>query len=428
MDTIYALASARGKAGVAVVRVSGPSALMAGAALMSRLPEPRQAALRRLFWQGVELDQALVVCFKAGASFTGEDVLELHLHGSQAVVSAVLRALADQPGLRLAEAGEFTRRALENGCLDLAQVEGLADLIDAETEAQRVQALRVLSGAIGERVELWRSDLIWAAAMIEATIDFADEDVPVDVLPEVLPVLSRLIRDLRAEVAGGVVAERIREGFEVAIVGPPNAGKSTLLNALAGREAAITSEIAGTTRDIIEVKMDLGGLAVTFLDTAGIRQTDDRIESIGVDLAIRRAQQADLRVFLQDGETIIPGLVPGEGDISVFGKADEAPGEGLRVSGKTGEGLRELVDLIAAILLKRSAAAGILTRERHRIALVSAIEALEGAQSELKKTEAMPELVAEELRRSARALEVLVGRIDVESLLAKIFASFCIGK
>jgi len=428
MDTIYALASARGKAGIAVVRISGPSALAAARALMQRVPEPRQAALRRLFWQGIELDQALVICFRAGASFTGEDSVELHLHGSQAVVSAVMRALADQPGLRLAEAGEFTRRALENGCLDLAQVEGLADLIDAETEAQRVQALRVLSGAIGERVELWRSDLIWAAAMIEATIDFADEDVPVDVLPEVEPVLGRLLQSLRAEVAGGVVAERIREGFEVAIVGVPNAGKSTLLNALAGREAAITSEIAGTTRDVIEVKMDLGGLAVTFLDTAGIRQTDDQIESLGVDLAIRRAQQADLRVFLLDGDKSIPGLASVADDIFVIGKADEMPGDGLRVSGKTGEGLRNLVDLISDILLRRSASAGLLTRERHRIALVAAIEALEGAQSELRKAEAMPELVAEELRRSARSLEVLVGRVDVEALLEKIFSSFCIGK
>lgn len=428
MDTIYALASARGKAGVAVLRVSGPAAFAAGSALMQRLPDNRAAALRKLVWGGVELDQALVICFGAGASFTGEDVLELHLHGSLAVVSAVMRALSEQPGLRLAEAGEFTRRALENGCLDLAQVEGLADLIDSETEAQRIQALRVLSGAIGQKVELWRNDLIWAAAMIEATIDFADEDVPVDVLPEVLPVLSRLTSDLKAEVAAGVVAERIRDGFEVAIVGAPNAGKSTLLNALAGREAAITSEIAGTTRDVIEVKMDLGGLAVTVLDTAGIRKTDDRIESMGVDLAIRRARQADLRVFLLENEAAIPGLEPSGDDITVIGKADQNPGDGLRVSGKTGQGLRELVDIISEILLKRSASAGILIRERHRVALVSAIESLEAAHIELQRTEAMPELVAEELRRSARALEVLVGRIDVEALLGKIFSSFCIGK
>jgi tRNA modification GTPase len=428
MDTIFALASARGKAGVAVVRLSGPMAFSAAKSLMVGLPAPRVAGLRRLSWRGLELDQALVIRFLAGASFTGEDSVELHLHGSQAVISAVLRALSQTAGLRLAEPGEFTRRALENGCLDLAQVEGLADLIDAETEAQRVQALKVLSGAIGEKVDLWREDMIWAAAMIEATIDFADEDVPIDVVPEVRPVLEQLIAALKAEIAGGLVAERIRDGFEVAIVGAPNVGKSTLLNALAGREAAITSEIAGTTRDVIEVKMDLGGLAVTFLDTAGIRETEDTIESLGVGLAVRRAMSADLRIFLIGSEADVPGLSPQGSDIVVIGKADTNPGEGMRISGKTGEGVRELVERISEILLQKSASAGILTRERHRVALQDAIEALEVSLNGLETALVMPELVAENLRRAARSLEVLVGRIDVEALLGKIFSSFCIGK
>jgi tRNA modification GTPase len=289
MDTIYALASARGKAGVAVVRLSGPEAHDAARALCGPLPEPRRTALRVLRWQGRDLDHALVICFEKCASFTGEASVEFHLHGSQAVVAEVLRVLAEQPGLRLAQAGEFTRRALENGCLDLAQVEGLADLIDAETEAQRVQALRVLSGAIGQKVEAWRRDIIRAAALMEATIDFADEDVPVDVTPEVRGLLDGLLDSIGKEVAGASVAERIREGFEVAIIGAPNAGKSTLLNALAGREAAITSEIAGTTRDVIEVKMDLAGLAVTVLDTAGLRETSDQVEALGVELALLAA-------------------------------------------------------------------------------------------------------------------------------------------
>jgi tRNA modification GTPase len=403
-------------------------AFSAAESLMVGLPAPRVAGLRRLSWRGLELDQALVIRFLAGASFTGEDSVELHLHGSQAVISAVLRALSQTAGLRLAEPGEFTRRALENGCLDLAQVEGLADLIDAETEAQRVQALKVLSGAIGEKVDLWREDMIWAAAMIEATIDFADEDVPIDVVPEVRPVLEQLIAALKAEIAGGLVAERIRDGFEVAIVGAPNVGKSTLLNALAGREAAITSEIAGTTRDVIEVKMDLGGLAVTFLDTAGIRETEDTIESLGVGLAVRRAMAADLRIFLIGSEADVPGLSPQGSDIVVIGKADTNPGEGMRISGKTGEGVRELVERISEILLQKSASAGILTRERHRVALQDAIEALEVSLNGLETALVMPELVAEHLRRAARSLEVLVGRIDVEALLGKIFSSFCIGK
>ncbi|MCE8471849.1 50S ribosome-binding GTPase, partial [Rhodovulum sulfidophilum] len=223
-----------------------------------------------------------------GASFTGEDVVEFQCHGSPATVSALLSALGCIDGLRLAEPGEFTRRALENGVLDLAQVEGLGDLLEAETEAQRRQALRVLSGALGAKVDRWREALIRAAALLEATIDFADEDVPVDVTPEVTGLLDEVAASLRSEIDGVSVAERIRDGFEVAIVGPPNAGKSTLLNHLAGREAAITSEHAGTTRDVIEVRMDLDGLPVTFLDTAGLRESADEVETIGIARAVAR--------------------------------------------------------------------------------------------------------------------------------------------
>lgn len=224
MDTIYALATARGRSGLAVVRVSGPLALVAGAALYRSLPAPRVAGLRRLTWDGKLLDEALVLTFAKGASFTGEAVVELQCHGGPAVVGAVLRALSAQPGLRLAEPGEFTRRALENGVLDLAQVEGLADLIDAETEAQRRQAVRVLSGSVGQRVDAWRRDLIRAGALLEATIDFADEEVPVDVWPEVLALIDGLMADLAREAAGVKAAERIRDGFEVAIVGAPMPG------------------------------------------------------------------------------------------------------------------------------------------------------------------------------------------------------------
>lgn len=424
MDTIFALASARGKAGVAVLRLSGPQAHAAVADMVSSLPKPRQATLRRLVWQGEELDQALVLLFDAGASFTGEAVAELHLHGSGAVVQAVLRALSSLSGLRIAEPGEFTRRALENGCLDLAQVEGLADLIDAETEAQRRQALRVLSGAIGQRAEKWRVKLIRAAALIEATIDFVDEDVPVDVRPEVLSLIDGVADQLRQEAAGARAAERIREGFEVAIVGAPNAGKSTLLNAMAGREAAITSEVAGTTRDVIEVRMEIDGQAVTLLDTAGLRETTDFVEQIGIDRAVARAQSADLRVFLLSGEEV-PLMAPQAGDITVRGKADVF-GEG--VSGKTGQGLNELVAAIGERLSQRSAGAGVMTRERHRLAVERAIGAMESARIEIDRGAERAEIAAAELRVAIRALEALVGRVDVENLLDEIFSSFCIGK
>jgi len=400
---------------------------------MADVPKTRQASLRKLHWQGVLLDEALVLVFDEGASFTGEASVELQLHGGQAVVAAVLAALSMIDGLRPALAGEFTRRALENGCLDLTQVEGLADLIDAETEVQRIQSLRVLSGAIGEKVETWRRDLIRAAALLEATIDFADEDLSVDVMPEVRGLLDGLLTQLRAEAASVKIAERIREGFEVAIIGCPNVGKSTLLNAFAGRKAAITSEIAGTTRDVIEVRMDADGLAVTFLDTAGLRDTEDLVEALGIDLAIQRAEAADLRIFLMDGVDEIPMVVPQVGDLIVLGKADTVEAEVAsqfenRVSGLTGQGVSALLDRVSHVLLTRSAGAGTMTRERHRVAIIHAVSALETAMSELQRPFMVVEVVAEELRSASRALEVLLGRIDVETVLGEIFASFCIGK
>jgi len=429
VDTIYALATARGKAGVAVIRMSGPRATTAAEALSGRLPQPRRAALRKLITAGGEvLDEALVIWFQAGASFTGEDVAELHVHGSVATVSAVLRALSEIEGLRLAEPGEFTRRALENERLDLAQVEGLADLVEAETEAQRKQALRVLSGAIGRRAESWRSDLIRAAALLEATIDFADEEVPVDVSPEVGALLDGVDKSLTVELAGVDAAERIREGFEVAIVGPPNAGKSTLLNMLAGREAAITSSHAGTTRDVIEVRMDLGGLPVTLLDTAGLRSTEDEVEGIGIARAVERAQAADLRVFLMGRDDWDFGLQPSDDDIVLYGKADlyNAPGPGI--SGKTGAGVAELIADVTARLEQQASRAATTTRERHRLAIVQALASLRLASNLVEGGEVSSEIAAEELRSAIRSLDSLVGRVDVEHILDEIFASFCLGK
>jgi len=429
METIYALATARGKAGVAVIRLSGPRSFTAIKNLAGSLPEPRVAGLRFLRdGAGQLLDEALVLTFVEGHSFTGEQSAELHLHGSQATVAAVLRTLAEQEDLRLAEPGEFTRRALENGQLDLAQVEGLADLIEAETEAQRKQALRVLTGALGDKAAVWRSRLIRAAALLEATIDFADEDVPVDVSPEVLELLAEVGLSLEKEARGVAVSERIRDGFEVAIVGPPNAGKSTLLNALAGREAAITSEYAGTTRDIIEVRMDLNGLPVTVLDTAGLRETEDYVEGIGIARAIERARLADMRVFLQGDEGSYLELRPDADDIVVKGKGDLGGCDGFRVSGKTGLGVSELIARIAKILDARVATAATATRERHRIAIERAMKALESARNEVMSGPDRAELAAEEIRTAIRALDSLIGLVDVENILDEIFASFCLGK
>ena len=427
-ETIFALASARGKAGVAVIRISGPKAWDAGRALAGRLPEPRHAALRALRdGEGELLDEALVLCFPAGGSFTGEEVVELHCHGSVAVVQRVLACLGALDGLRIAEPGEFTRRAMESGRLDLTQVEALADLIEADTEAQRRQAQRSLSGALGARVASWRSDLVRVAALLEAVIDFADEEVPEDVSPEVLELLDRVQSGLRGELDGLGAAERIREGFEVAIVGLPNVGKSTLLNRLAGREAAITSEVAGTTRDVIEVRMDVGGLPVTFLDTAGIREARDSVEAIGIERARDRAVAADLRVFLvEEAEESVTGVSRQPEDIVVRAKADLHGGDG--VSGLTGAGVETLLASVADVLGKRVARSGLATRERHRAAMSAALSSLGAASSVVAAGPDAYDLAAEEVRSAIRALESLVGRIDVEDLLDEIFASFCLGK
>ena len=428
MDTIFALSSAQGKAGVAVLRVSGPRAFDVCLALCGSLPELRCASVRTLRdANGERLDQALVLRFAAGSSFTGEDSVEFQTHGSVAVTSAVMAELSRFNDLRIAEPGEFTRRALDNGSLDAAQVEGLADLIDAETEAQRKQALRVLSGDLGNKAEKWRRDLIRSVALLEATIDFADEEVPVDVSAEVSTLVNGVRQQLQTEVAGIAVAERIRSGFEVAIVGAPNVGKSTLLNALAGRDAAITSELAGTTRDVIEVRMDLKGLPVTVLDTAGLRETDDQIEAMGVVRAKERAASADLRVFLVNPDEG-PLMQPLEDDIVIVGKGDQISGVSNTVSGLTGEGVPQLVSRITSVLLQRSSTAGIATRERHRVALVRGDERLNAAQGLLVGGEEFADIAAEEMRAAIRALDSLVGRVDVESVLDEIFASFCLGK
>lgn len=426
MDTIFALATTRGKSGVAIIRVSGPAAFEACSALAGRVPSRRLATLCLLRdADGAPIDEALVLTFDAGASFTGETVVEFQTHGSRAVVMAVLAHLAVLPNLRPAGAGEFTRRALENGRLDLTQVEGLADLIDAETEAQRKLALRSFGGELSRKTDRWRGWIVRALALIEATIDFADEDVPVDVAPEVRDLANRLSEEIAAEVAGSRAAERLRDGFEVAIVGKPNVGKSTLLNALAGRPAALTSDIPGTTRDVIEVRMDIDGLPVTLLDTAGMRQTEDVVEAAGVQLAEDRARAADLRLFLVEADELPP--LYQEGDIVARAKADLHPDVSHAISGRTGAGLDWVLAEIGARLAGRVAAASTAGHVRQRVALEHALVGIRQALAGLDAG-AGTELVSEDLRRASHALQVLLGKVDVEEVLGEIFSSFCIGK
>lgn len=425
MDTIFAEATAPGKAGVSVLRVSGPGAFPVCEQLVGPDLPKAGRSLRFVRHEGQEIDQALILTFAAPSSFTGEDVVELHLHGSRAVVNVVSTALGQKA--RMAEPGEFTRRALENGKLDLAQVEGLADLIDAETEAQRRQAERVFSGGLGALADQWRVDLIRAAALLEATIDFADEEVPVDVGPEVSDLLQRVKVSLLREAAGVKMAERVRDGFEVAIVGAPNVGKSTLLNHLAGRQAAITSAHAGTTRDIIEVKMDLGGLPVTLLDTAGLRATLDEVEGIGIELARERANAADIRVVLTD-DAVPDGINIEADDVILRPKADLEGSTSDGISGLTGEGVDGLVTRLEEALSARAQLAGTATRARHKSAMDQAITGLNAAESVLEAGPSSYDIVAEELRSAIRSLDLLVGRIDVEHVLDEIFSRFCLGK
>jgi tRNA modification GTPase len=433
-DTIFAPATAAGRAAVAVIRVSGPDSSKILRALAAPLPAPRRAALRRLKAAGETLDEALVLWLPGPNSFTGEDSAELHLHGGRAGVEAVSRELA-RLGLRLAEPGEFSRRAFQHGRLDLTQAEAIADLVDAETEAQRRQALGQLEGELSARYEAWRQRLIQALARLEAAVDFPDEDLPETLQAEVGARIGELASELEAALADHGRGERVREGFKIALIGAPNAGKSSLLNRLAGREAAIVTEIAGTTRDVIEVPAVIDGFKVLFADMAGLRESSDPIEAEGVRRARAWSEAADLRLWVIDQaapadfeEAVQPG------DLLLLNKADLAPGpdaglpavETLRVSAKTEHGMDALW---AALSLRvRSLTGGdfpAVTRLRHRRHLQDASEALRRGQAALARS---PELGAEDLRHAARALGRIAGRIDPEQVLDEVFSSFCIGK
>ena len=427
MDTIFALASAPGKAGISIVRLSGPLAINVAEKLTKSKLKEKQPNLRVIYDSDNHfIDQALILIFSKPYSFTGENVVEFHLHGSSAVVSSVIKLLGNFKGLRSAEAGEFTRCALENGKIDLAQVEGLADLIDAETDAQHKQAARIFNGALGKKTKEWRAKLVKAGALLVATLDFADEEVPEEVTPEVEKLINMVLSDLDKEIIGVQTAERIRSGFEVAIVGAPNLGKSTLLNYLVGRDAAITSNVSGTTRDVIEVKLDLRGLPVTILDTAGIRKSDDKVEEIGISRALERSSLSDLRIVLtEDGEYPV-GLKKRDTDIICIAKDDQGNRGG--VSGKTGAGIDRLKNNIWDILNDKSQYVGIATRERHKSSMVNAKKFLGNAVVSLRDGPEYYDITAEEIRAATSALDSLIGRIGVEDVLDEVFSSFCLGK
>ena len=427
MDTIFALATAPGRSGVAVIRVSGPKSRSVAVAVCGMDLKNRHAtfcAVKDL--QGEVIDDGVCIFFDGPNSFTGEDVLELQVHGSIAVVDRLLAVLGNLDNCRVAEAGEFTRRALSNGKMDLIEVEGLSDLIEAETELQRLQARRSTSGDFRALVDRLRDHIVRAAALLEASIDFADEDVPEDVSGEVIDLLNSVLSDLAEQQTGFQAAERLREGFEIAIVGEPNVGKSTLLNRLAGRDAAITSSMAGTTRDVIEVRMDLEGIPVTLLDTAGLRTTEDPVESIGVEIALRRAKEADLRLTLINSDGSLPIDIQ-RGDIVRQTKSDLG-GTVNGISAKTGAGIDQLIEDMVEELRGRVAFAGLANRRRHFDAISKADNCLRKGREFVARGQEKYDVAAEEIRQAAYDLDVLVGRVDVEHVLDVVFRNFCIGK
>lgn len=421
MDLIFAEATPPGRGGVSVIRLSGTGARSAAERLAGDLPRPRHAYFRALRDGDEILDHALAMWFQAGASFTGEEVAELHLHGAPVIARRVSIALAAQ-GLREAEAGEFTRRAFLNGQMDLAAVEGLGDLLAAETDAQRRLALRSAGGELARQTEAWRGMLIRAGALVEASVDFADEDVPDEVPAETFSILRALHGLLDVEIRGYPAAERLRLGFEVAVIGVPNAGKSSLINRIAKRDVAIVSEVAGTTRDIIELRLDLRGIAVTLLDTAGLRDTDDDIEGMGVARARDRARTADLRLHVSpDGQA--DGMLWRDGDILVRSKSDLGlAGDGLAVCALSGEGIEQLLLRLLEALRLRVSGAGLISHDRQ-------LRALRDARDAIGDVDDLPaELLAEQIRQAAASLDRLLGRIGAEEYLDEIFTSFCIGK
>ena len=430
-DTIFALSTVPGKAGIAIVRLTGPESLTVVEKLTGSTPAYRKAVLRELRYDGETVDTAIVICSALGSSYTGEEMVEFHIHGSLAIVKSLIEVLGDRLGLRNAEPGEFTKRALENDRLDLTQVEGLSNLLNAQTKAQKNQSLMLLSGRLGGKVSQWRERLLSSISLIEIMIDFSDQDVPRNTVQQVKDIVRVLKIELKLELNGYKKAAIIRDGYDVAIIGKPNVGKSSLLNFLAGTDKAIVSDQEGTTRDIIELSIDLNGYAVKFFDTAGLQDTEDEVEKIGIMKTRKRARDSNIRMFLLNpGDTIDDFKdISKKGDLFFCCKSDIQvyyPYDGI--SSKTGAGVKGMLEHIEKKLQNHASYSSVLTNERHRVAGKKTLRLMEAAERHLAMDNCQIEIVAEEIRSAIVEIDLLVGKISVEDMLGRIFSSFCIGK
>jgi len=442
--TIYALSSGPGVSGVAVIRVSGENTPEVIKKLTgAKLPVPRVATLKKFNKNGDKelIDEGVIIWFPGPNSYTGEDLAEFHVHGSRAVVSAMHSAISKVKNCRLAEPGEFTKRAFQNGRINLLKAESVADLISSETEIQRKQALKIMSGKSSEKFNFWRKELLKILSHVEAKIDFPEEDLPKNIIKEIQKTSNKILNEIKKTLNDQKVGERIREGFKIAIVGPPNSGKSSLLNYLSKRDVAIVSEIAGTTRDVIETHLNLDGFPVIASDTAGIRSAKNEIERKGIKIALKRAEDADLRVIIVSSKnTDLTGILKGlltKNAILVINKSDLLKGklnskfkkyEHVLISIKKDSNLNKLISKIKSKLKNKFTTREdiLITRERHRQNLINCVQHLE--KFEKKKSARDFDKAAEDLRLATRHLGMIVGKVDVEELLGSIFNDFCIGK
>jgi len=427
---IFALSTNPGKSSISIIRLSGPNAFFIANKFLDKEPEVRKATRKKLIYNNDLIDIGIVIYYPYNSSYTGEQLVEFNLHGSNAVINKMLEILAKQDNSRIAFPGEFTKRALENNKIDLSQVEGIYNLIESETESQRKLSLRILDGSLGIKVKKWKEQLINILSLLEASIDFSEEELPQDILKEIENKIRKIKSDFQKELKGIKVAESISNFFEVAIVGKPNVGKSTLLNYLSKKNSSIVTDVPGTTRDIIEVKLDIKGLPIVFLDTAGLHKSNDKVEKIGIKKTLQRLKKVDLRIFLINCSKELKCFekIKKNHDLVFFAKNDLKNMKSKGISGKTGEGTDILLEQIYIFFSKKTNSVGSVVNNRHRLIIKNSLFFINDALLNCNSSFDKIEMIAEDIRHTINELNFLIGKVGVEDILSKIFSKFCIGK